>query len=90
MTSSIVSTQAMPCNPTKGSLVDPAGDDLIALAELPQHSKAIVGREISTWTARQWASKGCRGIVLDSRLLGGVRFTSKRAVAHFLNQLAAL
>jgi len=72
------------------SLVDPAGGDLILLADLPNVAPRLIGKTICKSTARKWASSGIRGEKLQTRLLGGLRYTSERAVRAFLDRLAEL
>lgn len=33
-----------------------------------------------------WATKGCRGVFLETRREGGLRYTSREAVARFIER----
>jgi hypothetical protein len=51
-----------------------------AAAELP---RLRGGRPVNASTLWRWAVSGLRGVKLESALLGGVRVTSKEALARF-------
>lgn len=51
------------------------------------------GREIflvNPATAWRWCLRGCRGVRLESLLIGGVRYTSRQACDRFLTALNGL
>jgi hypothetical protein len=52
------------------------------LPELQRDGSPPAPATIHTWTTR-----GCRGVVLESWLNGGVKVTSRAAVARFLDKL---
>lgn len=55
--------------------------DRISLADLARRE----GRSgTCTW---RWATRGCRGVLLESFVLGGVRFTTEPAYERFLQAL---
>jgi hypothetical protein len=39
-------------------------------------------------TIARWARKGCRGVRLESLLIGGRRFSTVEAVSRFLSRLS--
>ncbi len=47
------------------------------------------GRRPALSTALRWCQKGCRGIRLESWMVGGVRCTTDEAVDRFVQQLTA-
>jgi hypothetical protein len=42
---------------------------------------------VSTHTAWRWATRGVRGIKLESMMVGGTRVTSREAIDRFLSKL---
>jgi hypothetical protein len=56
----------------------------ITLADVPRHVPKRQGKKIHYSTVYRWVSKGARGRVLESALVGGVRFTTVEAVGRFL------
>lgn len=47
--------------------------------------KELTGRQPCYETLRQWASGGRRGVVLASKFIGGVIYTTERDIAAFIN-----
>jgi len=47
------------------------------------------GKRLSPNTLFRWALKGCRGVKLDTILLGSVRFTTREAIERFSVALSA-
>jgi hypothetical protein len=47
----------------------------------------LVASHPSIETIRRWAAQGVRGVRLESWLIGGRRYTSREAIARFLDQL---
>jgi hypothetical protein len=45
------------------------------------------GKRVSTVTLWRWATKGCRGIVLETLVTPGGRVTSREAIARFFRAL---
>ena len=67
--------------------IDVHTENLIPLSKAPKH---IPGNpHIST--IHRWVQQGVRGRVLETRMVGGRRFTSLEAIARFISgdQLAA-
>lgn len=65
------------------------GDRLITLQEVVNYLPRRRGRKIHYSTVFRWVTKGARGRVLRSILVGGVRFTSVEALEQFLNTPSA-
>ncbi len=63
-------------------------DDVMSLAEaakfLPVRKE---GKPLHVNTIHRWASGGVRGVVLQTALIGGVRYTTRRAIERFLVRL---
>ena len=47
------------------------------------------GKRPDTCTLYRWTTHGCRGIVLDSIVIGGTRCTSREALERFFSALTA-
>ena len=60
-------------------------EQAITLAEVPNHVPKRNGKKVHYSTVYRWTKKGSRGRVLESVLVGGVRFTTVEAVNRFLN-----
>jgi hypothetical protein len=65
------------------------GDRLITLREVANYLPRRRGRKVHYSTVFRWVTKGARGRVLRSILVGGVRFTSVEALEQFLNTPSA-
>lgn len=62
----------------------PADDEAaIPLTEVPAHLPRRRGKKVHYSTVYRWATKGARGRVLESRLVGGVRYTTIGALRAF-------
>lgn len=63
---------------------------LFPLTEAHRHlPRRPGGKKVHRTTLGRWASKGCRGAVLKTWLVGGVRYTSAEAIAEFVKHLSA-
>jgi hypothetical protein len=56
-----------------------------AAAKLP---KRRLGRNTHVSTLHRWATKGCRGMVLETIQIGGTRCTSREALQRFFERLS--
>jgi hypothetical protein len=56
----------------------------VALTDVPDLLPRRRGKKVHASTVYRWATKGARGRVLESRLVGGVRYTSVAALNRFL------
>lgn len=59
-------------------------EQAITLAEGVNHLPKRNGKKVHYSTVYRWATKGVRGRVLESRLVGGIRYTTVEAVQRFL------
>jgi hypothetical protein len=60
-------------------------ETLIPIAEA---ARLVPGRPHLA-TLHRWIARGCRGIRLESILVGGRRFTSREAIARFIQGTSA-
>ncbi|TWT96934.1 hypothetical protein Pla108_27100 [Botrimarina colliarenosi] len=59
-------------------------EKLISLREVPDFLPTRRGKKLHISTVHRWVQKGARGKVLESVLLGGVRYTSLEALVRFM------
>lgn len=57
----------------------------IALTDAPMHLPRRRGKKVHYATVYRWATKGARGRVLESHLVGGVRYTTIGALRRYCN-----
>ena len=55
----------------------------IPLSEVPRHLPNRNGKKIHYSTIYRWATKGARGRILETALIGGVRYTTVEALHRF-------
>ena len=60
-------------------------ETLIAFSDLPGWCQKNLGRRISPSTLHRWRLRGCRGIKLETLLIGGTRTTSAEALQRFFS-----
>lgn len=60
--------------------IDVTNERLITITEASQR---VPGRP-GVSTVWRWISAGCRGVVLESVLIGGKRYTSQEAIERFI------
>ena len=58
-------------------------ETLITLRDVPVHLPKRKGKKVHYSTVWRWVKKGARGRVLESVLIGGVRYTSVAALDRF-------
>lgn len=61
--------------------IDIRSDDLLSMAEA---SRVLPGRPAVS-TLHRWRIRGIRGIRLETCLIGGIRYTSWRAIQEFVS-----
>lgn len=80
----------MPREPSEASRwkldTDLLDEHLIALPEVPDHLPRRRGRKLHIGTIYRWVQRGAHGKVLESVLLGGVRYTSREALNRFMSR----
>lgn len=65
------------------------GEQLIAIPDVPDFLPTRRGKKLHISTVYRWVLKGARGKVLDSAMLGGIRYTSLEALERFLGTTTA-
>lgn len=64
--------------------IDLNSDTPIALSEVPQHLPKRNGKKVHYSTVYRWATKGARGRILETQLVGGIRYTTISALHRFI------
>jgi len=70
-------------------MIDPFKEKLISFRDLTKQLPGRNGKRLNIATVYRWATAGRRGVVLDSILVGGVRYTSEGAVRRFFAGVSA-
>ena len=66
--------------------IDAARESVLSFGEAARYvGKLKGGKALSFQTLFRWATKGCRGVVLESICIGGTRCTSKEALQRFFD-----
>ena len=66
-------------------------EQLIPLQQLPSAlpRNPTTGRKVHMATIWRWVQRGCRGVRLETVLVGGVRYTSEEALQRFVERTTA-
>ena len=64
--------------------IDFSKEQSITLSQVPIHVPKRGGKKVHSSTIYRWATKGARGRVLESVMVGGIRYTTVEAVRRFL------
>ncbi len=65
--------------------IDIQHERAITLSEVPKYLPKRAGKKVHYSTVYRWVTKGSRGKVLDSVMVGGIRYTTIEAVHRFLS-----
>lgn len=64
--------------------IDFSKEHPITLSLVPIHVPGRRGKKVHSSSVYRWATKGARGRVLESVMVGGIRYTTIEAVRRFL------
>ncbi len=64
--------------------IDFSKEQSITLSQVPIHVPKRGGKKVHSSTVYRWATKGVRGRILESVMVGGIRYTTIEAVRRFL------
>lgn len=67
-------------------MIDISRESLLTFSE----AAASLPGKPNVSTIHRWRLRGCRGIKLESTLIGGVRYTSHEALQRFCNRTTAV
>ena len=71
-------------------MIDIQNETLIPFKDLPGWCEQNLGRRISPSTLHRWRLRGCRGIKLETLLIGGARTTSDAALQRFFLEITRI
>jgi uncharacterized protein DUF1580 len=74
----------MRCDRVCKAMIDVDKELLVPLAEVPKLLPTRRGKRVHISTVFRWIRSGARGRVLDSILVGGIRYTSREEISRFL------
>lgn len=60
------------------------GERPLTLRQVPDHLPRRQGKKVHYSTVYRWSTNGVRGRVLETSLVGGIRYTTLEAVQRFL------
>lgn len=63
--------------------LDLQNETLVSFNEVPQHLPKRGGKKVHYSTVYRWATKGARGRLLESAIIGGLRYTTLEALQRF-------
>ena len=61
-------------------------EELLKFSQVPDWYLEKIGHPIDRSTCYRWRTRGCRGVKLETILIGGSRFTSLEALDRFVEQ----
>jgi len=71
--------------------IDTSSETLIRLIDARKYLPSTrAGKQLGKAVIFRWASRGCRGVVLESIRIGGGKFTSLQAIQRWLDALNSL
>ena len=71
-------------------MIDLQNESLIPVREVPSHlPTSTAGQKVHVATVWRWIKRGCRGVKLETLLLGGSRLTSLEALQRFAERTTA-
>lgn len=65
-------------------MIDVDTESLIPLSEVPKILPTRKGKRVHISTVFRWMRSGARGKVLDTILVGGIRYTSREELSRFV------
>ena len=66
--------------------IDAVNETLINFSDLSSWTESNLGRRVSPSTCHRWRLRGCRGVRLETLLVGGIRVTSVEALQRFFER----
>ena len=73
---------------SSGSGIDVARESVLSFGEAARYVGKLKGtKAVAFQTLFRWATKGCRGVVLEAIFVGGTRCTSREALQRFFDAM---
>lgn len=84
----------LPCFPLvicedQNVAIDAQTERICTLPQAPERAEKIIARRVAVSTIYRWVQSGVRGVRLETRFLGGVRYTSEEAIQRFFDRVTA-
>lgn len=70
-------------------MIDLLTERLFQFSKLPAQMEKLTGDRIHRATAERWRMRGCRGVKLETVLIGGKRYCSDEALQRFVEATTA-
>ncbi|MHC4401324.1 MAG: DUF1580 domain-containing protein [Planctomycetota bacterium] len=70
-------------------MIDLSRERIIALCDVPRRLPGRKGKRPHISTVCRWASRGCKGVRLETAQIGGTKVTSAEKLQLFVDQLTA-
>lgn len=69
--------------------IDIHNESLFPFPKLPAKAEMLTGDRIHRATAERWRMRGCRGVTIETILIGGKRYCSDEALQRFVERVTA-
>jgi hypothetical protein len=70
-------------------MINITAEAIFPFAKLPAEMERLTGDRIHRATAERWRMRGCRGVRLETVLIGGKRYCSSEALQRFVEATTA-
>ena len=70
-------------------MIDLHTDSLLPISRVPMWMESKSGTRVHKSTVHRWHLRGCRGVKLETLMVGGVRHTSHEALERFFQLVTA-
>ena len=70
-------------------MIEIQSETLIRIADVPAWSQEILDNRVHKSTVHRWHLRGCRGVRLETLMVGGIRHTSHQALERFFDRITA-
>jgi hypothetical protein len=70
-------------------MIDIEIETLLRICDVPKWTEEVLKNRVSKSTAHRWRLRGCRGVKLETLMVGGVRHTSREALSRFFDRVTA-
>lgn len=67
--------------------IDARHEDVFPLTDAYKRAEPLIGKRLAQSTFYRWSGKGVKGVRLETRMLGGTRYTSLEAIQRFFDAL---
>ena len=71
-------------------MIEIHSETLIRIADVPRWTEELLRNRVHKSTVHRWFRRGCRGVKLETLMVGGIRHTSEEALDRFFNRVTAV